>query len=90
MDGMLDVWTRQQGIEHLHQSVPKTAKSGINCLTKGARPLKSMCVHALSRPKRAFLVYSSSPFPCCWLNGKLRNYLKTVEPSLQAINAGSS
>ena len=73
VDGMLDDGGGEQGIEDLHQGVTATSKCGINLLTKGAQVLKGSCVHAVSMPKRAFLVYSSSPAPCCWLKGKLRN-----------------
>jgi hypothetical protein len=71
MDRVLNDWARQQGIEHLDQGITTTAEGGINCLTKGAQPLQGFCIHVLSMPKRAFRVYSSSPTPCCWLNGKL-------------------
>ena len=72
VDGMFDDRACQQGIQDLTQGIPTTAQSGINCLSKGAQALQGNCIHAGSMPKRAFLVYPSSPTPCCWLNGKFR------------------
>jgi hypothetical protein len=86
MDGMFDDRGGQQGIEDLDQSITTTAKGGIHGLTKGAQPLKGICVHAVSMPKRAFLVYPSSPAPCCWLNGKLRG--KTGSEAIEKRSSG--
>ena len=72
VDRVLDDRARQQGVEDLDQSIPTTAKGGIHLTTKGAQPLKCICVHAVSMPKRVFLVHPSSCSPCCWLNDKLR------------------
>jgi hypothetical protein len=74
MDRMLDDGSGEQGIEDLNQGIPTASEGGIKCMSKGAQALQSNCIHARSMPKRAFLVYSSSPAPCCWLNGKLRSF----------------
>jgi hypothetical protein len=66
----------EQGIEDLKQRITTAAQGGIKVLTKGAQALKGCCVHAASMPKRAFLVYSSSPSPCCWLHGKIKMLLQ--------------
>ena len=73
---MLDDGRGEYGVKDLKQRVTTAAEGGINLVTKGAQALKGCCVHAVSMPKRAFRVYPSSPVPCCWLNGKFRNYLK--------------
>jgi hypothetical protein len=71
MDWMLNDGRGEQGIEDLDQSITTAAEGGIHGLTKGAQALQSKCVHAGSMPECAFRVHSSSPPPCCWLNGKL-------------------
>jgi|GEM_PF-5593538 len=74
MDGMLDDGGGEQSIKQFDQGVTTTSQGGINLLTKGAQPLKCIRFHAMSMPKRAFLVYLPSPPPCCWLNSKLISY----------------
>jgi hypothetical protein len=72
MDRMLDDGGGEQSIEYFDQGITTATKCGIDLVTKGAQPLKGFCIHAVSMPKRAFLVYPSSPPLCCWLNGKLK------------------
>jgi hypothetical protein len=74
VDRVLDDSGGEQGIQHLNQGITTASKCGIDVVAKGAQALKGRCVHAVSMPKRAFLVYSLSPSPRCWLNDKLRGH----------------
>ena len=63
VDGMLDDGGGEQSIKHLDQGITMASEGSIHLMTKGAQPLKGICVHAVSMPKCAFLVYLSSPSP---------------------------
>ena len=82
MNRMLDGGAGQQRIEDLEKGITTAFKGGIHLLTKGAQALKGVYVHAVSMPKRAFLVYPSSLIPCCWVHGKLSLYCLTPDPSV--------
>jgi hypothetical protein len=64
MDRMLDDGDWKPRNEIFDQGIMTAAEDGLNLLTKGAQPLKSFCIHAVSMPKCDFLVYTFSPPPC--------------------------
>jgi hypothetical protein len=84
MDRVFDDRGCQEPIEEFDQSITTASEGGIHGMSKGAQALKGRCVHAVSIPKRAFLVYPSSPTPCCWLNGKLRGCVKRLQELFRA------